>query len=269
MGVLKIIFGFLWLVLRTLLYGWILSLRLVLKDMWARCRRTCAKKRLPGRQGKASPKHCVTISDPAIKRPDPLIYDQYYLMAKGFAVTWDNPDIWLELGGVVVPSDNLTPNTTYDVVARIWNGSTEGVVVDLPVTFRYLSFGSGIHSNPVVPGPRDVIVHLLGVKGGPNCPAFATTKWTTPPIAGHYCLQVSFSWLDDYNPYNNLGQENTQVGVSHSPVAFQFQLGNDKVFAQEFRFETDSYILPPLAYLRRRRKPDPPREPRHVDPASL
>ena len=29
------------------------------------------------------------------KRPDPLIYSQYYFMARGFAVTWDNPDISL------------------------------------------------------------------------------------------------------------------------------------------------------------------------------
>jgi len=200
---------------------------------------------LPGRQGKASPKDCVTISDPAMKRPDPLIYDQYYLMALGFAVTWDNPDIWLELGGVVVPSEQLKPNTTYDVVARIWNGSTEGVVAGLPVRFSYLSFGAGVHSNKVLPGP-DLVKVDLGVKGGPQCPAFARTKWTTPP-AGHYCLQVAFSWIDDSNPNNNLGQENTQVGTSHSPVDFKFQLQNAKRFAQKFHFEADTYTIPSLS----------------------
>ncbi len=245
MSVLKIVFGFLWEILRTLLYGWIVALWQVLQIVWARCRRNCARKRLPGRQGKASPKHCVPISDPAVKRPDPLIYDQYYLMALGFGVTWDNPDIWLELGGVIVSSAQLKPNTTYDVVARIWNGSSEGVVKGLPVHFSYLSFGAGVHINKVLPGPDDVTVDL-GVKGGPGCPAFATTKWKTPAAAGHFCLQVSFSWGDDSNPYNNLGQENVQVGISHSPVTFQFQLRNEKRFAQQFRFEADAYAIPPV-----------------------
>ncbi len=244
MNLLKIIFAFLLAILRALLYGWIFGLWRVLRNIWEHCRRACAKVRLPGRQGKASPKDCITISDPAMKRPDPLIYDQYYLMSLGFAVTWDNPDIWLELGGVVVPSDQLQPNTTYDVVARIWNGSTEGVVAGLPIHFSYLSFGAGVQTNKVFPGP-DLLHVDLGVKGGPQCPALARTKWTTPP-AGHYCLQVSFSWIDDYNPYNNLGQENTQVGTSHSPVSFQFQLRNAKRFAQTFRFETDSYTIPPV-----------------------
>jgi hypothetical protein len=245
MGLLKIILAFLWVVLRTLLFGWIVGLWRVLREMWQRCRRACAKKRLPGRRGKASPKPCVPISDPAMKRPDPLIYDQYYLMALGFAVTWDNPDIWLELGGVVVPSDQLLPDTTYDVVARIWNGSTEAPVVGLPVNFSFLSFGAGVHSHPVLPGP-DLVTVNLGVKGGPGSPAFARTKWKTPPTAGHFCLQVAFTWIDDANPNNNLGQENTQVGASHSPVTFQFQLRNPLRTPQEFRFESDSYALPPV-----------------------
>jgi hypothetical protein len=240
----KIILTFLIVVLRTLLYDWAISLCRVLKQILDRCRRNAAKKRLPGRQGKASAKPCVPLSDPALKRPDPLIYDQYYLMAFGFAVTWDNPDIWLELGGVVVPSEQLLPNTTYDVFARIWNSSTEGVVSGLPINFSYLSFGAGVQSNPMLPGPGTVIVSL-GVKGSPLCPAIATTKWTTPP-AGHYCIQVSFSWLDDSNPWNNLGQENTAVGISHSPVNFPFQLRNNKRSSAVFHFEVDTYTLPPL-----------------------
>ena len=245
MGLLKSILGSLWIILRTLLYGWLVGLWRLIRSIWERCRIACARARLPGKEGEASPEHCVTVSDPAMHRPDPLIYDQYYLMALGFAVTWDNPDIWLESGGALVSPDQLTPNTTYDVIARIWNGSTEAVCVGLPVSFSYLSFGSGIQSHPVLPGPDTVTVNL-GAKGGPGCPTFATTKWTTPAIAGHYCLQVSFSWIDDANPYNNLGQENTQVGVSLSPVAFEFELGNLKQIAQAFRFETDSYAIPPV-----------------------
>jgi hypothetical protein len=245
MTLVKAILGFIWALLRTLLYGWIPALAEVLQKIFAGLCRACRRAHLPGRRGKASPKQCITLSDPAVKRPDPLIYDQYYLMALGFAVTWDNPDIWLEQGGVVIPPENLLPDTTYDVVARIWNSSTEGSCVGLPVQFSYLSFGIGVHSHPVMPGPDNVTVNL-GVKGGPNCPAYATTKWKTPALAGHYCLQVSFSWIDDSNPYNNLGQDNTLVGVSHSPVQFEFQLRNAKRFRQEFRFETDSYAIPRL-----------------------
>jgi hypothetical protein len=245
MNLLKVVFLFLLAILRAVTYGWIVGLWRVFNQLWFYFLFACSRARLPGRQGKASPKDCVTISDPAMKRPDPLIYDQYYLMSLGFAVTWDNPDIWLELGGVVVPSEQLKPNTTYDVIARIWNGSTEGVVSGLPVRVSYLSFGTGVQSNKVLPGPD--LVHVdLGVKGGPQCPAFATTKWTTPPT-GHYCLQVAFSWIDDYNPNNNLGQENTQVGTAHSPATFAFQLRNNKKFPQTFRFEVDTYTIPPVS----------------------
>jgi hypothetical protein len=252
MAFLKAVLGFLWMLLRNLLYRWILALSHVLRGLCAQWCRVCARKHLPGRRGKASPKQCVTLSDPAVKRPDPLIYDQYYLMALGFAVTWDNPDIWLEQGGGIVPPEDLKPDTTYDVVARIWNGSTEGSCVGLPVHFSYLSFGIGVKSHPVTPGPKDVTVNL-GVKGGPNSPAFARTKWRTPAVPGHYCLQASFNWIDDYNPYNNLGQDNTLVGVSHSPVQFEFQLRNGTGFSDEFRFETDSYSIPRLPPCDRRR----------------
>jgi hypothetical protein len=55
------------------------------------------------------------------KRPDPLIYSQAYLMARGLAVTWDNPDIWLtELpapDGTLVPvaSNNLVADHVYRI----------------------------------------------------------------------------------------------------------------------------------------------------------
>src|SRR3954447_11896572 len=54
------------------------------------------------------------------RRPDPTIYDQHYLASLGLAVTWDNPDIHLELPGapgVHVDSHDLTPATEYKIVA--------------------------------------------------------------------------------------------------------------------------------------------------------
>jgi hypothetical protein len=241
MALLRILAGFVWAVLTVLLYRWVLAFIAAVRLLCVDICRALAKEKLPGRQGKASPKQCATISDPAMIRPDPLIYDQYYLMALGFAVTWDNPDIWLELGGVRVSPDGLQPATTYDVIARIWNGSTEAPVMGLPVAFSYLSFGVGVQNHPI--GSTTV---NLGVKGAANCPTFAKMKWTTPAVPGHYCIQVAFAWLDDANPNNNLGQLNTQVGTAHSAATFAFQLRNVARASRTFRFETDTYALPPL-----------------------
>lgn len=224
-----------------------------------RCRRWHRLKQLPGRMHKTAPGPCVPVSDPAYKRPDPLIYSQFYLMKQGLAVTWNNPDIELRHNGVPIDSHQLEPDTEYDVVARIWNGSTEAPVVGLPVQMSYLSFGAGTVSHPI--GKTHV---NLGVKGGPNHPAFATVPWKTPATAGHYCIQVRFAWADDLNPNNNLGQENTDVGTAHSPAEFHFQLRNDTRRQQRYHFETDAYRIPPRGPCAKRpprREPPPRQEP--------
>jgi hypothetical protein len=115
----------------------------------------------------------------------------------------------------------------------------EAPVVGLPVRFSFLSFGVGTQSHFI--GETHV---NLGVKGGPNHPAFATVPWKTPAQPGHYCIQVRFEWIDDLNPNNNLGQENTDVGKAHSPAAFTFELRNDTRHHQTYRFELDTYSIP-------------------------
>jgi hypothetical protein len=234
--------------------GWIDALR----QLYARTReiviRLCRRKRLPGRLRKTPLSRCVPISDPAYKRPDPLIYDQYFLMSAGLAVTWDNPDIQLWRGGVAVSSEALLPDTDYEVVARIWNGSTEAPIVGLPVTFSYLSFGIGTTSHPIASTTVD-----LGVKGGPQHPAFAVVPWRTPPVAGHYCLQTSFTWTDDVNPNNNLGQENVQVLRAQSPAAGTFLLRNPRPERAGYRFEADVYEPPPTPPCSDREPPQDPR----------
>ncbi len=198
------------------------------------------------------PSPCTPIDRPEFKRPDPLIYPQFYLLSLGFAVTWDNPDITLELPGPVpadpmappnpaatVASADLQPDTEYDIVARIWNGSAAAPVVGLPVRFFYLSFGMGVQANAI-----GLSATNLGVKGGANAPAYARIRWRTPKQAGHYCIQVLLDWFDDLNPFNNLGQENTQVGVAQSPAHFTFRLGNPADTPQTFRFETDNFAIP-------------------------
>jgi len=241
-------------ILRALLYEWIVKLFELIGLLFAWIRRCCAKAMLPVRLKRSAKERCVKISDPAYKRPDPLIYDQYYLMGQGFAVTWDNPDIDLFHNGVFVPSHMLQPDTDYEVVARIWNNSTEAPVVGLPVNFGYLSFGMGVQSHFI--GSTKV---NLGVKGGPNHPAFAKVTWHTPAAPGHYCIQTSFFWSDDVNPNNNFGQENTDVGTAHSPVQFTFQLRNDTRKRQRYRFDTDGYAIPPRDPCDQRKPPLPPR----------
>jgi hypothetical protein len=229
------------LLLRTLLYGWIVALVRLILVWWGRLRSAQRRHRLPDRLGKADPGHCVRVSDPAYKRPDPMIYDQYYLMSLGLGVTWDNPDIVLLDGGVPVADDTVKPDTEYEIAARIWNGSTEAPVVGLPVSFSYLSFGVGTVSHPIGDTKVD-----LGVKGGPGCPANATMTWRTPTTPGHYCVQVQFAWPDDLNPANNLGQENLQVGTAHSPATFEFALRNDTDAPHTYRLEADGYTIPEL-----------------------
>lgn len=257
MRYLRALLALLLAIVEALAYRWVLSLLALWRLIRAAFARKRALNRLPRRLGRAAPQHCVKISDPAYHRPDPLIYDQYFLMSQGLAVTWDNPDIELQQGGVPVPSHALLPDTEYDVVARIWNGSTEAPVVGLPVNFSFLSFGVGTTSHPI--GQTHV---NLGVKGGPNHPAFASVKWRTPPVPGHYCLQAWFDWIDDLNPNNNLGQENTNVGSTHSPAEFTFELRNDTRRQQRYRFEADAYAIPPLDPCRPRpKRPRPPRQP--------
>lgn len=186
--------------------------------------------------------NCQHVPPHIYRRPDPMIYCQQYLMSQGLAVTWDNPDIHLELGGVPVDSHDLMPNTTYDVIARIWNNSLDAVVANMPVEFSFLSFGIGTTKTHIATTAVDV-----GAKGTAGCPAFARVQWTTPPTPGHYCLVVEFAWADDANPLNNIGQHNTDVKPLNSPKAkFTVSVRNDARERREIALRIDSYTLPAL-----------------------
>lgn len=182
----------------------------------------------------------VPIPDDVYRRPDPCIYSQYYLISQGFGVTWDNPDIWLQLNGASVPSANLQPDTSYELVARVWNNSTEAPAVDLPVRFYYIDFGIG--GLPKFIGTSKVD---LPVKAATGHPAYAKIGWKTPPAPGHYCILVELIWPDDANMFNNLGQENTDVQQLNSPHAsFTFPVRNDSRLARTLQLEADFYERP-------------------------
>jgi hypothetical protein len=221
--------------LQTLAYGWLFALVKLLRLLAAWLRRFCE----PRRGYRDSPYRCVPINQPAFVKPDPLIYDQYYLASLGLAVTWDNPDIELLHNGVPIQPHDLKADTTYSVVARIWNASPLAPVAQMPVSFSYLAFGIG--TKRIAIGGAKV---NLGVKGSASHPAFATVPWHTPSLAGHYCLLIELLPPDDLNFKNNLGQENTDVGVAQSPAVFQFPLRNDSLHPHRYRLQADGYVLP-------------------------
>jgi hypothetical protein len=186
-----------------------------------------------------------TIPATIYRRPDPMIYDQYYLQSLGLAVTWDNPDIHLERPlGTPVPSHNLEPSTEYHVLSRIWNLSERAPAPQLPVQVSYLTFGIGTKKTTFAETQVN-----LPVKGSPGLPVYADVVWTTPPDPGHYCLQVELIWppADDENPANNLGQHNTDVKALHSPARFDFPLRNDHLSrTRQIELVADAYTIPPL-----------------------
>jgi hypothetical protein len=202
---------------------------------------------------------CARISPDVYKRADPLIYSQTYLMEQGLAVTWDNPDIQLFEGTVPVSSSQLQAGKTYDVVATIHNNSPDAPAVGLPVEFSFRSFGVGATTTAIGTTKVD-----LPVKGAPDHPVRAKISWTTPDAPGHYCLLVVLVWPDDANPKNNIGQENTNVGVAASPAEFAFAVRNEDTIAKRVRMTADAYMLPaPLHCDRRGTKKDSER--RHAD----
>jgi hypothetical protein len=214
----------------------------ILLVVWICSRLECRRShRLRNKKYRRSSKFpCGDIPPTVYRRPDPLIYDQYFLMKQGLAVTWDNPDIHLERNGATVSSSSLDPTTEYDVIARIWNGSNLAPAIGMPVEFSYLDFGVGMKSVPIAHAKID-----LPVNGAAGCPAFAHVKWLTPSMPGHYCLQVRLIWNDDANPSNNLGQENTDVKKLNSPhAAFTLPVANNTVFAQSLRLVVDAYEIP-------------------------
>jgi hypothetical protein len=242
MKYLAFLYSFLVTVAKILAYGWIIALCRSWCKLCDIFKRWWRHHQLPDRVRKASEAPCSPINETAFTHPDPLIYSQYDLMARGYAVTWDNPDIELRKGGVAVPSSHVDPGTEYEIMARIWNNSTDAVAVGLPVIFSYLSFGVGVKVNPI--GATSVL--RLGVKGGPDHPAFTSIKWQTPSTPGHYCLLVFLAATDDTNFNNNLGQENIVIGKVASPAVFTFQLRNESRQDQAFRFEVDTYAIPAM-----------------------
>ena len=227
-----------YLALLTLL-GLLVLVRLVQSRLRKRCWKSSASPKGGGSEGHP-PSKGINVPPHTYKRPDPMIYSQFYLMSKGLAITWDNPDIQLFDETGPVSSHGLKTGKTYNIRARIWNGSVDAPAVNVAVRFHYLSFGIGTVKNYIGQTLVDV-----PVKGAAPLGTTVEHAWTTPLAAGHYCIQVELVWADDANPNNNLGQENVDVQKLNSPKAtFQFTLRNDGLFPRELKMVTDAYSIP-------------------------
>jgi hypothetical protein len=227
--------------IKILSYQWILDVIDIVKRFLQALKNVRALQKLPHPVREQADPDCEIINNPAFHRPDPCIYSQQFLLKLGLPVTWDNPDIVIMKAGVPVPEHELLPDTEYEIDATVWNNSYEAPIVGLKVVFSYLSFGIATEAHPI--GTTFV---NLGVKGGVNHPAQAKVLWKTPPVPGHYCIQVALEWIDDANPENNLGQNNVDVASPLSPAAFQFRLKNNTGKANQFTFEVDTYSIPEL-----------------------
>src|SRR6187549_874514 len=86
-------------ILKGLAYGWIVNIIQLIKAFLGGVKAVCAYKRLSHAQQEEASDTCNKFTAPAYHRPDPCIYDQYYLMGLGLAVTWDNPDVTVWQGG--------------------------------------------------------------------------------------------------------------------------------------------------------------------------
>ena len=227
--------------------GYLLAALLALLVALVRLLRACLGRR-PRPDG---PAESIAIPEHAYRQPDLLIYSQFWLQQRGLAVTWQNPDIHLELSsapGTAVDSSALLPGTDYRVFARVWNGSTEAPAADVDVALSYLDFGIG--GQPVAIGSTKVDV---GVKGAAGTPAFAVVDWRTPATPGHYCLQAEIIWPFDADQGNHRGQHNVDVRPLNSPTArFVVPVRNPGRHPVTVRLTVDAYALP-------RRRPCPPR----------
>lgn len=220
-------------------FGWLGQIIDLIRDLLSNGRRNRRVRDSRRGQPNRCPPECATVRPEVYKRADPLIYSQSYLMEQGLAVTWDNPDIQLIRNGNPVASSDLIQDTDYEVVATIWNNSTSAPAVDMPVEFLFYGFGIGTQGQAI--GSDTVTVP---VKGAPGHPARASVNWHTPNAPGHYCLRARLLWDDDANPKNNLGQENTNVGIAASPAIFRFPVRNDSEIPRRFRLRADGYQIP-------------------------
>lgn len=198
-------------------------------------------------QEKYKKQKCIEIPPDVARRPDPCIYSQPYLAAKGMAVTWDNPDIQITLpSSVPVSSGELQADTDYLVQATIHNASFDAAIgVEVRCLYRPWSFDSPDRVPVEIDANGDPAVRIVHIP--PWGQQLATFTWRTPHVAEgqeHFCIQVECFHAADREPNNNLGQENTKVQATASETRLMVPLFNRRQEAREFRISADEYRIP-------------------------
>lgn len=179
---------------------------------------------------------CIDLPDDMRPRPDPYVYSQDWLDARGFAYSWDNPDfVLIDSAGVIADRMQLRPNEQYRVVIHVHNGSLMPAVgTDVSLETREFGIG-GLTVSPV--GSVTIDIGALGTED-------ATFRWTSPGPGVHSCLRVTLQHPDDGNPQNNVGQHNTEVIHAESNDRSTFIVRNPGREATVLRLVLDSYLLP-------------------------
>jgi len=221
--------------------GFVEAILTVLSALWELLLRLFGK----GHKPPKPPKDCFQIPPDVARKPDPCLYSQWYLAAKGLSVTWDNPDIQITTtGGTPVPSYALVADTDYLVQATIHNASFDAALgVEVICVYRPWSFGTADRVPVEADASGNPAIRRLNI--GPWSAAIATFKWRTPNVAdAHFCIQVECHHVDDREPNNNLGQENTNIAKPASPVELHIPLFNPRAVPQRIAVTADGYEIP-------------------------
>jgi hypothetical protein len=226
-------------ILSTVADGWRLTVRLLLRLLRRFLRFLQGRRRDDcGAPRRYRDVDCLTPPRDIRARPDPSIYSQEWLMARGFAVTWDNPDFRVldAASGTEVDRFSLLPDHDYIIEARIHNNSLMAAI-GTRVDFEVRAFGIGTPPLSALGGVT------LDVPATGNAPA--QIAWHTPGSGGHNCLRALISHIDDANPQNNVGQHNTDIAVPASPTrALTFLVGNDGGRVRRLNLRLNAYALP-------------------------
>src|SRR5689334_1668954 len=181
---------------------------------------------------------CLDLPLDVLGRPDPYVYSQSWLRARGLAVTWDNPDfrLWDIATGALVPRGTaLQPDHDYDIQVTVHDGSYMAAL-DTAVAFEMRTFGAGT-------GAVALGSDVIDVPGAGS--AVAHCRWRTPAGGGHHCLIAIVSHADDANPLNNIGQHNTTVATpANDNYVTRFVVGNTGGTPRRYTLELDAYRLP-------------------------
>lgn len=218
------------------LLAWLLKILMTLLD----------KLRKKKRPKKRDYKKCMRLPPGVSRWPDPCIYSQKYLMARGISVTWNNPDIQItDVLGNQVSSGNLQADTNYIVNATIHNASFDPAIgVQVDCTVRKW----GIETEDRTPIELDnnglpviKIIHIV-----PWGSQIASFNWHTPAVQReHICIEVKCSHPNDREIENNVGQENTTVIGAASGSSFKIIVPffNALDIEQEFKLWADEYKI--------------------------